>query len=490
MERLKEDVKHLFFEAVNLEAKLELVDWIRKLGLASHFEVEIKEALDTIASSTKNSSLNIDKNLYVTALSFTLLRQHGYEVSQEMFSEFLDEMGSFMESKCLDVKGVLELFEASHVALQGENILDEAKAFSIRILKDIKSRDDSNLSKHAAHSLDLPYHWRVQWFDVEWQINTYEKDKDTKNTLLDLAKLNFNIVQATLQKDLKEISRWWSSLGLIENLNFTRDRLVESFLCSVGVAFEPQFSCLRKWLTKAIIMVLIIDDVYDVYGSLEELQHFTDAISRRDTKEIEQLPECMQICFQALNSITGETASKKVWADFCEALLVEAKWYHKGYTPTLQEYLDNAWISSSGTVLCVTSYFSLVNDEDMQDFMGINQDLVYNISLIIRLCNDLGTSVAEQERGDAASSIVCYMREKNVSEEAAKNYVKSLINNSWKKINGQCFGLLPNCNHLNIITNMARVAHNLYQYGDGFGIQDREIKKQILSLLVDPLELD
>ena len=69
-------------------------------------------------------------------------------------------------------------------------------------------------------------------------------------------------------------------MGLTENLSFARDRLTESFMCSVGLAFEPEYTCLRKWLTKVVILILIIDDVYDVYGTLEELKHFTNAVNR------------------------------------------------------------------------------------------------------------------------------------------------------------------------------------------------------------------
>ena len=80
--------------------------------------------------------------------------------------------------------------------------------------------------------------------------------------------------------------RWWRNLGLIENLSFARDRLAESFMCSVGLAFEPEYTCLRKWLTKVIILILIIDDVYDVYGTLEELKHFTNAVNRSALQNI------------------------------------------------------------------------------------------------------------------------------------------------------------------------------------------------------------
>jgi alpha-farnesene synthase len=80
-QKLKEDVKGIFKEAVDLVAKLELIDSLNKLGIASHFDVEIKEALDSIAS-TKKKNPSPEEDLYTTALRFRLLRQHGYEVSQ------------------------------------------------------------------------------------------------------------------------------------------------------------------------------------------------------------------------------------------------------------------------------------------------------------------------------------------------------------------------------------------------------------------------
>lgn len=73
---------------------------------------------------------------------------------------------------------------------------------------------------------------------------------------------------------------WWRNLGIAESFTFTRNRIVESYLWAVGVAFEPQNGSLRKWLAKAIKLVLVIDDVYDVYGTLQELEHFTSAVDR------------------------------------------------------------------------------------------------------------------------------------------------------------------------------------------------------------------
>ena len=44
--------------------------------------------------------------------------------------------------------------------------------------------------------------------------------------------------------------------------------------------FESQYSLARRILTKTICMTSIIDDIYDVRGTHEELKLFTDAIKR------------------------------------------------------------------------------------------------------------------------------------------------------------------------------------------------------------------
>jgi len=66
-----------------------------------------------------------------------------------------------------------------------------------------------------------------------------------------------------------------------------------------------------------------------------------------------------------------------------------------GYIPSLQEYLSNAWISSSGPVILLHSYLGTMYQvkDSMDHFLQTYEDLVYNVSLVIRLCNDLGTSV-------------------------------------------------------------------------------------------------
>ena len=74
--------------------------------------------------------------------------------------------------------------------------------------------------------------------------------------------------------------RWWNSTGLAEKLSFVRDRLVECFIWGMGTNFEPDLGNVRRVITKVVSLATTIDDIYDMYGTFEELKLFTEAIDR------------------------------------------------------------------------------------------------------------------------------------------------------------------------------------------------------------------
>ncbi|XVF61828.1 hypothetical protein PTKIN_Ptkin08bG0162200 [Pterospermum kingtungense] len=495
------EVRTMLDKVMGSLEKLELVDTFQRLGLSYHFKKEIKNVLESVRADQSEGLWKKD-NLYATALEFRLLRQHGYKVtSQEVFSSFMDDMGNFKAGLCEDYKGLLNLYEASYLSLEGEVILDNARDFAAEQLQEHLNQKklDEHLSMLVDHALELPLHWRMLRLETRWFVDVYEKREDRNPILLELAKLDFNIVQSIHQDDLRYASRWWRNTGLGEKLAFARDRLMENFLWTVGVAPDPQFGNGRRILTKVNALITTIDDVYDVYGTLDELELFTEAVERWDINAMELLPEYMKICFLALynsiNEIAFDTLKdqgfdtipflKKTWAELCKTYLVEAKWYYSGYVPTFKEYIDNAWISISAPVILSHAYvFTNSTRKESLECLKEHSNILYCSSMILRLADDLGTSSDELKRGDVPKSIQCYMNETGCSEEEARQNIRKLIDATWKKMNEDLIDPSP---FNQIAMNLARMAQCMYQHGDGHGVEHQETKDRVLLLLASPI---
>ncbi|KAJ0081040.1 hypothetical protein Patl1_10185 [Pistacia atlantica] len=83
-----------------------------------------------------------------------------------------------------------------------------------------------------------------------------------------------------------------------------------------------------------------------------------------------------------------------MWADICKSYLLEAKWYHSGYIPTLAEYIENAWVSISGPVILVHAYFFITNPitKEALECLEEYNNIIRWSSMIFRLADDLETS--------------------------------------------------------------------------------------------------
>ena len=99
------------------------------------------------------------------------------------------------------------MYEASRLAFEGEDLMDEALMFTQMHLTDLQGNQEKGLSEQLTHALELPLHRRMLRLEARWYIEAYSKRATAKLTLLELAKLDFNMVQSTLRGDLKDMSR-------------------------------------------------------------------------------------------------------------------------------------------------------------------------------------------------------------------------------------------------------------------------------------------
>ncbi|KAM4092545.1 hypothetical protein ACB094_06G047800 [Castanea mollissima] len=261
---------------------------------------------------------------------------------------------------------LIDVLQRLGVSYHFENEIEKTLQQLHRTLLDHDDQEnDDDLYTIALHFDYLDN--KVITFHVHKYLSIYQEDPSHDKVLHTFAKLDFNILQKMHQKELSGIVRWWKELNFSKKLPFIRDRVIECYFWILGVFFEPEYFLARRILTKVIAMTSTIDDIYDVYGTFEEIELFTEAIKRWDISAIDQLSEYMKVCYQALldvycemEEIVGERRSDRVkyaieaMKNQVRAYFDEAKWFHKKYIPRMDEYMEIALATSGYSLLATT----------------------------------------------------------------------------------------------------------------------------------------
>ena len=112
-----------------------------------------------------------------------------------------------MDGISQDIAGLLSLYEASHLGVEGEDDLEEARRFSTMHLKGLVGNLEGDLADQVQQSLEVPLHWRMPRLEARNFIDIYQRRNTKNSALLELAKLDYNLVQSVYQKELKELTR-------------------------------------------------------------------------------------------------------------------------------------------------------------------------------------------------------------------------------------------------------------------------------------------
>ncbi|KAM3201061.1 5-epi-aristolochene synthase 2-like isoform X1 [Capsicum annuum] len=508
IEVLKEQTRSMLLDTGRkLVETLNLIDVIERLGIAYHYEKEIDDILKKNFNDNSNFDEDDFNDLCTCALQFRLLRQHGYKISLKIFSKLQDENGKLKESLASDVLGLLSLYEASHVRTHGDDILEDALAFSTTHLESAAPHLNSPLKEQVTHALEQSLHKGIPRAETRFFISSiYEKQETKNDVLLRFAKLDFNLLQMLHKQELAEVSRWWKDLNFMATLPYARDRAVECYFWTLGVYYEPQYSQARIMLAKTIAMISIVDDTFDSYGTVKELDTYTNAIQRWDISEIDRLPDYMKISYKALLQLYEDYEkelssngrshvvyhAKQRMKEIVRSYNVEARWFIKGYMPLVSEYLSNALITSTYYLLTTTSYLGMKSSTE-QDFewLSKNPKILKANATICRVIDDIATYEVEKSRGQIATGIECYRREYGVSTEEAMIKFSEIAEAAWKDINeGMLRPSSVTMEFLTPILNLVRLIDVVYKHNqDGYTHPEKVLKPHIVALLVDSIKI-
>ncbi|CAN4114325.1 unnamed protein product [Withania somnifera] len=534
---LKEQTRSMLLATgQELAAKLNLIDIIERLGIAYHFDKEINDILGQIYNENYDFEGDDHNDLCTCALQFRLLRQHGYNISLKIFSKFLNGNGKLKESLASDVLGLLSLYEASHVRTHGEDILEDALAFSTTHLQSAAPLLNSPLKEQVKHALEQSLHKGIPRVEIRFFISSiYEKQETKNDVLLRFAKLDYNLLQMLHKQELAEVSRWWKDLNFVKTLPYARDRVVECYFWALGVYFEPQYSRARVMLVKTIAIISIVDDTYDAYGTTKNLPHTrmsykgTDFINSFiqiylkneyhekirpslcslylfyykftlnlspygwDINEIDRTPDYMKIGYKAIldlyedyeKEMSGDGRSHVVYyakermKELVESYNIEAKWFIEGHMPHCFEYLRNAFVTTTYYFLATTSYLGMPYAKEQEfKWLSKNPKILEGRVTICRVIDDIAT-------------YECYMRDYSVSTKAAMDKFQEMGEAGWKDINEGMLRPTPiPMEFLSRILNLARLVDVTYKHNeDGYTHPEKVLKPHIIAPVVDSIKI-
>ncbi|KAJ4951845.1 hypothetical protein NE237_028677 [Protea cynaroides] len=492
-----EEIRQILDELDDPSECLIMVDALQRLCIDYHFEEEI----NTILDKHYGSLITFDNlGLHDIALHFRLLRQVGYFVTTDVFDNFKDKKGHFKQELSGDIRGLMSLYEASQLGIEGEDTLDQANEFAHKHLSAKMMNLEPELAKVVGDTLEHPYHKNLARFKARYYLSPHQTYKWV-SVVKELAMMDFSMVQCLYLEELQHIYKWWREMGLSQELKFARNQPLKWYFWSLTALPEPKYSQQRIELTKPISLVYVIDDIFDVHGTLDELIHFTRAVNKWETTTVEELPEYMKICFKALDNITNEISEKvlkehgwnpinilqKAWASLCDAFLIEAKWFASKWVPKSKEYLENGVISS-GVPLVLTHLFFLLGQSLTKEniyCLEHNPALISCTATILRLWDDLGSAKDEDQEGHDGSYIECYIKEHGAySIKSPQDHIFCKISDSWKQLNRECLSkdlFSPIFKRASL--NVARMVPLMYSYEDNQNLLT--LKEYINSVLYE-----
>ncbi|CAK9147053.1 unnamed protein product [Ilex paraguariensis] len=181
------------------------------------------------------------------------------------------------------VTGMYNLYRASQMVFPGEKILENAKTFSSKFLRDKRANNElldkwiitKDLPGEVGYALDVPWCASLPRVETRFYLEHYGGDDDVwigktlyrmpyvnNNIYLELAKSDYNNCQALHHLEWNRMQKWYveSKLG---QYGMSKTSLLYAYYLATANVFEPESANVRLAWAKTTALVASIMSYFD-----------------------------------------------------------------------------------------------------------------------------------------------------------------------------------------------------------------------------------
>ncbi|XP_013650280.1 ent-kaur-16-ene synthase, chloroplastic isoform X1 [Brassica napus] len=509
-------------------ARLSVIDTLESLGIDRDFKKEIRTVLDETYRCWLRGDEEIRLDLATCALAFRLLLAHGYDVSYDPLKPFAEESGfsNTLEGYLKNIVSVLELFKAAQ-SYPHESALKEQCLWTKQYLEmelsnwPITSSRDQYLKREVEDALAFPPYASLERLDHRRKLlRGFCLESNTRvmktsicfpnvcsSDILKLAVEDFNFCQSIHGEEMKRLDRWIVE-NRLQELKFARQKLAYCYFSGAATLFSPELSDARISWAKGGVLTTVIDDFFDVGASKEEMENLIHLVEKWDLNSVpEYCSEQVEIIFTVLRDTILETGEKaftyqgrsvtdhivKIWLDLLKSMLREAEWSSEKSTPSLEDYMENAYVSFALGPIVLPATYLIGPPLSEETVRSPEYNQLYKLmSTMGRLLNDIQGFKRESAQGKLnAVSLYMIRDQDNRSKEEIIESIKGLAERKrvelQKLVLEEKGSVVPReCKEA--FLKMSKVLNLFYRKDDGFTSQD--LMSVVKSVMYEPVTLE
>ncbi|XP_059661878.1 ent-kaurene synthase, chloroplastic-like isoform X3 [Cornus florida] len=512
---------------LHIHARLSIVDSLERLGIERYFRKEIRSVLDETYGCWLQGEEEIFMDIATCAMAFRLLRLHGYDISSDPLTQFTKEEYDFDSpwGHLKDIGAALELYKASQIIIYpDESDLKKQNSWSNHFLKtklcngSIHSdRLDKYVIQEVDDALKFPFHASLERIANRRNIEHYNADSSrilktlycssnvSNEDFFKLAVEDFHICQSIHREEINHLERWVVE-NRLDKLKFARQRSAYCYFAAAATIFSPEMSDARMSWAKNAVLTTVVDDFFDIGGSIKELENLIHLVEKWDVNlGIDCCSEQGQIIFSALHSTICEIGGKaltwqgrsmtsdikEIWLDLLSSMMREAEWVRDKSVPTMDEYMRNAYVSFAlGPIVLPALYFigpKLSNEVVCSSEI---HNLFKLMSTCGRLLNDIQSFKRESKEGKLNAVSLHMINRGAITEEESIGEMKRFIDGQRRELLRLVLqkkdSIVPRaCKDL--FWKMCKVVHLFYAKDDGF--TSHEMISAVNAVIHEPIAL-